>query len=140
MKTVGKRSAGKNIVFTLITIFVLWLVVEIVLSVFFFHRYSDEKLATIEALKIGKVVLQGRPNPINVENQQRVRPHATEAVNRAIATETHESNQFQYSSWIEFSNIDYSGEHVNIVHGMRKTIPERMIHGIQAIQASFREG
>ena len=62
MKQVGKRSAGKNIVFTVLTIFILWLVVEIVLSVFFFHRYSDEKLASIEALKIGKAALQGRPN------------------------------------------------------------------------------
>src|SRR5688572_14534586 len=119
MKQVGKRSAGKNIVFTVLTIFILWLVVEIVLSVFFFHRYSDEKLASIEALKIGKAALQGRPNPVNVENQKRVRPNATEAVNRAIATETHESNQFQYASWVEFSNIDYSGDHVNIRHGLR---------------------
>ena len=128
MKQVGKRSAGKNFLFALITIFIVWLIVEIVLSVFFFHRYSDEKLATIEALKIGKAVLQGRPNSINVENQKLVRPQATDAVNKAIATETHESNLFQYASWVEFSNIDYSGEHVNILHGIRKSIPENFIN------------
>src|SRR5687767_3133580 len=137
MKQVGKRSAGKNIVFTLLTIFIVWLIVEIVLSIFFFHRYSDEKLASIEALKLGKSMLRERPNSINVENQKLVRPHATEAVNRAIATETHESNQFQYASWIEFSNIDYSGEHVNILHGMRKSIPESFINAGDTVDIYF---
>lgn len=132
MNKAGKRSAGRNLLFTLITLFVLWLVVEIVLSVFFFHRYSDEKLATIEALKIGKTIIKGRPNPINVENQQLVRPHATEAVNRAIATETHESNRFQYASWVEFTNINYKGSYVNIEHGMRKSVPENFIHSASA--------
>ncbi|HUR10042.1 MAG TPA: SGNH/GDSL hydrolase family protein [Flavitalea sp.] len=121
-----RTSKKKNIVYTLVSIFLLFLIIEIILSIFFFHKYSDEKLATIEALKLGKRLLQQKPNSINVKNQQLVRPTANEETNKGIATEIHASNKFRYTPWIEFSNIDYTGKYVNIQNGMRSTVPDHI--------------
>jgi len=118
-----QRPKSRNFLYGVISLFFLFIIIEVILSVFFFHKNSDERLATIEAIKLGKSLLKGRPNSINVENQKRVRSSASEEHNRQIATETHLSNKFRYQSWVEFSNIDYKGEYVNVTGGMRRTIP-----------------
>jgi lysophospholipase L1-like esterase len=132
METKPKRSPLRNLLFTLIMLLVLFVIVEIILSVFLYHKHGNEKLATIETLKVLKRAVKGNPSSINVDNQELVRPEASEAMNKKIAEETQYSNQFAYEPWIEFRNIDYKGEFVNVSASQRKSIPEIFINPASA--------
>jgi lysophospholipase L1-like esterase len=124
MENKPRRSAFKNILYTFIVLFLLFLLVEIVLSIYLYHKHGNEKLATIEAMKMVKQMVKGKKSSVNVENQKLVRPNASEEINRQIAEETNISNRFEYEPWIEFRNIDYAGRFVNVSGLQRKSIPE----------------
>ncbi|HYC30152.1 MAG TPA: hypothetical protein VEB42_15065, partial [Chitinophagaceae bacterium] len=118
----------KKLLYTLILLLVLFLIVEVIFSIFFYHKYGGEKLATIEAVKMAKQMMKGQRSSVNVENQKLVRPHASEADNRQIAEETNISNKFEYEPWIEFRNINYKGKFVNVDNGLRKSVPASFIN------------
>jgi hypothetical protein len=128
MENKPRRSAFKNLLYTLILLLLLFVLVEIILSVFFYHKHGNEKLATIEAMKMAKQMVKGRRSSVNVENQQAVRPQAPADMNRKIAEETHNSNKFEYEPWVEFKNIDYKGRYVNVEGSIRKSIPAEFIN------------
>ena len=119
-----KRSTAKNILYSVISLVILFLIIEGLLSIIFYHKQSDEQLATIAMLKLGKAMFREKPKSVNVPNQMLVRPDSSETVNKQIAEEIHFSNKFQYEPWIEFKNIDYAGKFVNIQNAMRKTVPD----------------
>jgi hypothetical protein len=119
-----KRSSVRGIVYTLILFAILFGVIEIIFSVFFYHQQSSEKLAIVEAGKRLKGVLRASPGSVNVENQKLVRPDSSEAINKQIAEEINQSNKFQYEPWVEFENVDYAGKFVNIQNALRKTSPD----------------
>ncbi|MGB8194591.1 MAG: hypothetical protein WCF67_21850, partial [Chitinophagaceae bacterium] len=123
-----RRSALKNLVYSLIVLLLLFLLVEIILSIYLFHRHSSEKLATIETMKMVKQMVKGKRSSVNTDNQKLARPDASEAVNKQIAEETNASNKFEYEPWIEFRNIDYTGKYVNVAGLQRKSIPESFIN------------
>lgn len=123
MTVTNKRSAGRTVVFTLILFFVLFLIIEILFSIFLYHANSNETLAMVEIAKKVKAAIKGQPNPVNLSNQNLVRPDSSEAVNRQIAEETHAANKFNYQPWVEFRNIDYNGKYVNISSSVRRSIP-----------------
>jgi len=108
----------------LILFAVLFVLIEVIFSVFFYHQHSPEKLAIVEAGKRLKGMLKGKPGSVNVENQKLVRPDSAEATNKLIAEEIDQSNKFEYEPWVEFKNVDYSGKFVNIQQAFRKTIPD----------------
>jgi hypothetical protein len=118
----------KKLLYTLILVFTLFLIVEIILSIFFYHKHGGEKLATIEAIKMGKQMLRGGRSSVNVENQKLVRPNASAEDNKQIAEEIQHSNKFRYEPWIEFSNINYKGKFVNFEGGQRKSVPSAFIN------------
>ena len=118
----------KKIFYTLILVFVLFLIVEIIFSIFFYHKHGGEKLATIEGLKMAKQLVKGQRSSVNVDNQKLVRPTASEADNRQIAEETNLSNKFEYEPWIEFRNVDYKGKFVNVEGLQRRSVPTAFIN------------
>ena len=118
-----KRSSARVILYTLILFALLFVLIEVIFSVFFYHQHSSEKLAIVEAGKRLKGMLKGKPGSVNVENQKLVRPDSSEASNKQIAEEIDQSNKFQYEPWVEFKNVDYSGKFVNIEQAFRRTIP-----------------
>lgn len=128
MENKPRRSASKNLLYSLIVLFLIFLIVEVLLSIYWYHRHSNETLATMETMKMVKQMVKGRRSSVNVENQKLVRPEAAEDVNRQIAEETHHSNKFEYEPWIEFRNIDYTGKYVNVSALQRKSIPEAFIN------------
>jgi len=127
-QTKPKRSAGRNLAYILVMLFILFLIVEIILSIFFYHKLGSERLATIQGLKMTKQLVKGKPSSVNTQNQQLVRPGASEEMNRKIAEETHLSNRFTYEPWIEFKNTDYKGEYVNVSGLLRKSSPAEFIN------------
>ncbi|HEY0676871.1 MAG TPA: SGNH/GDSL hydrolase family protein [Chitinophagaceae bacterium] len=128
MENRPKRTPFKNFLYSTIILLIFLVFIELILSVVFYHRHGSEKLATIEALKLGKRMLKGNRSSVNVNNQQLVRPGSSEEVNRQIAEETHSSNRFQYEPWVEFRNIDYKGKFVNVEASQRKSVPELFIN------------
>lgn len=124
MSTKVKRSRSRNILFSLILLFILFLLIEIIFSVYFYHRHSPHSLASIEAARSVKSLLRPAPNPVNVDNQNLVRPDSSEAINRQIAEETQQSNRFIYEPWIEFRNVDFAGKYVNIQQSVRRSVPD----------------
>jgi flagellar basal body-associated protein FliL len=89
------RSAARNLLYTLILLLVVLLLVEVVFSIFFYHKHGNEKLATIEAMKMARQMMRSKPTSANTGNQKLVRPNAGEDVNRQIAEETNFSNKFE---------------------------------------------
>jgi hypothetical protein len=122
-----KRSPAKNLLYTVVLFLFLFIIVEVILSVFFYHRYSSQKLATVEAVKMVRKMFSKPKSSVNLHNQQLVRPDSAESVNRQIAEETNNSNKFEYASWIEFRNINYEGKYVNVNNSIRKSIPDQYI-------------
>ena len=118
-----KRSSARVILYTVILFGLLMLTIEIIFSVFFYHQHSSEKLAIVEAGKRLKGMFKEKPGSVNVENQKLVRPDSSQATNKQIAEEIHQSNKFQYEPWVEFKNVDYSGKFVNIQQAFRHTVP-----------------
>ncbi len=124
MPATSKRSSGRNFAYAIITLVLLLLFVEVILSVFFYHQHGSEKLAIVEAGKKLKGILKGQPGSVNLENQKLVRPHAPEATNKQIAEEINQSNKFQYEPWVEFRNVDFNGKFVNVKDAVRKSRPD----------------
>jgi len=126
----NKRSSGRNFLYAVITLVFVLLLVEVILSVFFYHQHGNEKLAIVEAGKKLKGILKGQPGSVNVENQKLVRPDSSAATNKKIAEEINQSNKFQYEPWIEFRNIDYSGQFVNVSNAVRKSLPDAYYNSV----------
>ena len=124
MPAMSKRSPGRSILYVFIMFFLILLLAEVILSVFFYHQHGSEKLALVEAGKRLKGIVRGKPGSVNVENQKLVRPDSSEATNRQIAEEIDQSNKFQYEPWVEFKNIDFTGKFVNVNNAIRRSIPE----------------
>jgi hypothetical protein len=119
----SNSSSGRNFLYAIITLVLLLLLVEVVLSVFFYHQHGSEKLAIVEAGKKLKGILKGRAGSVNVDNQKLVRPDSSLSTNKEIAQEIEQSNKFQYEPWIEFKNVDYNGKYVNVQNAVRKSVP-----------------
>ncbi|HEX6180658.1 MAG TPA: SGNH/GDSL hydrolase family protein [Chitinophagaceae bacterium] len=128
MENKPKRTATTKLLYIVIILLLFLILIEVIFSVFFYHRYGKEKLATIEAMKMAKQIAKGKPSSVNVENQKLVRPGSTEEMNRQIAEETNNSNRFEYEPWIEFRNIDYQGKYVNVNALQRRSIPSQFIN------------
>jgi len=124
----SNASSGRNFLYAVITLVLFLLLVEVVLSVFFYHQHGNEKLAIVEAGKKLKGILKGRPGSVNVENQKLVRPDSSVATNKEIAEEIDQSNKFQYEPWVEFRNVDYNGKFVNVQNAIRKSVPDSYIN------------
>ena len=123
-----KYSTGRKLLYILVAGFILLFFIEVIFSIFFYHKYGKEKLAILEAGKMVKGILKGHPSSVNVENQKLVRPNASDETNKQIAEEIQKSNKFEYEPWIEFKNIDFAGKHVNVSNSVRKSIPDSYLH------------
>lgn len=117
-------SAGKRLLFIAVTFLFFFLIIEVILSVFYYHRYGNSKLASIEFLMNVRSSMRPKLTPYNPENQKLVRPDSSNAFNDGVTKETALSNQYEYQPWVEFKNIDYTGSYMNISKGVRKSIPD----------------
>ncbi len=117
-------SAGKRLVFLLITLLIFFFLIEGILSVFFYQKYGNSKLATIEFARNVRNSFRPKMTPYNPAHQKLVRPDSSDAFNDLVTKETALSNQYEYMPWVEFKNIDYKGTYMNIEKNVRKSIPD----------------
>ena len=59
----------------------------------------------------------------NYAHEQLVRPDSSQKINQQISDENFAANKLVYEPWIEFGNVNYSGEYVNIQGLNRASIP-----------------
>ena len=121
-------SLGKRLIFIFITFFILFLIVETILSIYYYHQYGNSKLASAEFLRSIRNQFRPKLTPYNPENQKKVRPDSSDAFNDLVTKETALSNVYEYEPWVEFKNIDYKGTYMNISDKVRKSIPESYIN------------
>lgn len=121
-------SAGKRLVFILVSSLFLFIIVEVLLSLYYYHQYGNSKLATVEFLRSVRNRFRPKLTPYSPQNQKLVRPDSSEAFNDLVTKETALSNQYEYSAFLDFKNIDYKGTWMNIEKGVRKSIPDSYIN------------
>ncbi|XVJ66710.1 MAG: SGNH/GDSL hydrolase family protein [Lacibacter sp.] len=118
----------KKIFYTALLVVLILLMVEIITSVFYYHRYGKRTLAVVELYHAVKENLRKQREvenrtKQNYQFQQLVRPDSSEQMNRQVHDEAMASNQLVYTPWLEFRNKDFTGTYVNIRGFERKTIP-----------------
>jgi len=121
-------SRGRKILYSMIILLLLFLVIEGLLSLYFYQKNGTEKLATIETLKSVKKRLVPEALSLNVVNHNLTRPDSTEAVNHKIAEETVLSNKFVHESWVEYRNMDFKGTFMNMSGAVRRSDPASVIN------------
>lgn len=117
-------SLGKRLLYMGVLFLFLFLVVEVLLSVYYYHQYGNSNLASVEFLRTVRNRFRPKLTPYNPEHQKKVRPDSSDAFNDAVTKETALSNQYEYQPWVEFKNIDYKGAYMNISNNVRKSIPD----------------
>lgn len=121
-------SFGKRLLFIGAMLLFLFLVVEILLSIYFYHQYGNSKLASVEFLRNVRNRFRPQMTPYNPDHQKKVRPDSSDTFNDLVTRETALSNQYEYQPWVEFKNIDFKGSYMNISGNIRKSIPDTYIN------------
>lgn len=135
----------KKIFYTALLVVLTLLMVEIITSVFYYHRYGKRKLAVVELYHSVKDNLRQQREvetrtKQNYQFQQLVRPDSSEQMNRQVHDEAMASNQLVYTPWLEFRNNDFAGRYVNIRGFERKTIPGFIQKGKDTLNIWFLGG
>jgi hypothetical protein len=123
------RSRTRKALYFIITLAVIFILIEGILSIFVYQKTGPEKLASIEALKSIKKLFYVKEYSLNVTNHNLTRPDSSEKVNHAIAEETIKSNTFVYKSWVEFKMKDFEGKYMNMNDAVRQSSPSEFING-----------
>lgn len=77
-------SAGKRLMFIGVTLLFFFLLIEIIFSVFYYHRYGNSKLATVEFMMNVRNGMRPKLTPYNPENQKLVQPDSSAAFNDGV--------------------------------------------------------
>lgn len=117
-------SFGKKLFFAASIFLIMFLLVEVILSIYFYQQYGNSKLASLEFARNVRNRFRPQMTPYNPAHQKLVRPDSSDAFNDLVTKETAISNQYEYSAWLDFKNIDYAGTYMNISRGVRKSIPD----------------
>lgn len=121
-------SAGKRLMFIAVSFLFLFLIVEFILSIYYYHQYGNSKLATLEFARGIRNRMRPQLTPYSPENQKLVRPDSSDAFNDLVTKETAISNRYEYQAWLDFKNADYQGTYMNVSNGVRKSIPDQYIN------------
>jgi hypothetical protein len=111
----------------------LWLVItalflELGLRVFFYQHKTKEELALFEAYRIFKAALHTPRPTFLYKGYFLARPDSGETINKKIALEEYQGNRLVYSPWIDYKNIDFKGEYLNVNGLVRASSPDEFIN------------
>ena len=124
MAAVGKKKSWlKVLIFIFFQLLMVFILLEILLSVIYFQKYGNDSLASIQLYKKIKNKFKS-DNTYDIRNQQTVRPGSSLKINAKIAAEVKESNIEVYEPWLQFKTADFKGQYVNIEGALRKTAPD----------------
>lgn len=116
---------GKRITTILIQVVIAVVIIELLLRIIYFQKNANDPIAFISAYKS----LSFRANDDYTERllsyHNRIRPDSAH-VNKEIVEEVIKSNSFEYTPWVDYKNIDFSGKYVNTKGFIRKSVPDKV--------------
>ncbi len=116
----------KKIFFSLIFIFLLFLLAELFARAYYYRKTARSPLASYELLRSAKrSIFNGPRKKIDNTNHYTVRPDLSKTENDQIAAETRDANYYIYYPWVEFSYGNLHGKYVNAYDRVRKSIPDQ---------------
>lgn len=119
---------GKKIFRVLFQTALVLVLLEIGLRVILYQQTSRGPLAITTVLSnIKKRLHRVRPTYL-YKGYYLARPDSGKEVNEAIAYESHESNRFLYTPWIDYRSADFSGKYINVKGLVRATVPDAVIN------------
>lgn len=132
----------KNIPRLLFQFVFILLALEILLRIVFYQRAGKETFAVVAAFKRVESKLKKLAPVRPAIDYSLQRPDSSAAVNERISMEVRESNYFEYSPWIEYKNIDFSGRYINTKGLIRASDPDKFIsaHSLDTVSIYFFGG
>lgn len=121
-------SPGRALAYLLVTLFLFFVLIEVILSIYYYQKRGNNRLASIEFARSVRDMFRPHLTPYNLKNQQLVRPDSSDAFNDLVTRETANSNAYEYQPWVDFKNIDYKGKWMNIENNVRRSIPDSYIN------------
>jgi hypothetical protein len=129
---INQTKVGKLFLKVVLQFVLILLIIEVSLRVIFFQKKGREHFATIEQLKNIKRSFFDKGASALYQQYYLARPDSGKEANQKIAKEVIESNKFEYSPWVEYKNIDFSGEYINTKGLVRKTSPEQYVSKVDS--------
>ena len=126
-------SFSRKVLYTLLSGVLLFVIAELITSVFYYHQFGKRKLALVELYhNVKDDLVQKKETTLNKENnysfQQMIRPDSHAGMNREVYDEMMANNQFIYEPWVELRQRNYTGKYLNTKGFERKTIPSLISH------------
>jgi len=123
---VAKRKSWLRItLFVVLQVLICSFLVEAILSIVYYQKYGNDSLAAVQLFKKIKKKTSGEhDNTYDSRNQKMVRPDSSDEMNTKFTEEMKASNIVIYEPWLQFKNIDFTGNYVNVTGPLRKTIPD----------------
>ncbi|HUQ67315.1 MAG TPA: hypothetical protein VM101_14225 [Flavitalea sp.] len=112
--------------------FKYWLVIflflailfELVASMILFRKYTTDKLAILHYT--ASLFKNGAGQKMYAMHSA-ARPRASEEVNKQIADESKEADQYSYEPWVMFRMANYHSDYVNVNGFERRSTPDALI-------------
>src|SRR6478609_3795804 len=114
----------KKIIYTLIFVFALFLLAELIARAYYYRKPAQSRLAAYELLRSVKHSIFDRRKKIDNTNHYTVRPQLSKAENDSISAEMKRANYYIYYPWVEFSYGNILGKYVNAHDRVRASVPD----------------
>ena len=120
-------NMNKRISTIIIQLVIAVIIFEVVLRIIYFQKNANDTFAFISAYKSLSFRATDDYSDQLLKYHNLVRPDSAH-VNKDIVKEVIESNSFEYTPWVDFKMIDYSGKYINTKNFIRKSIPDKFIN------------
>lgn len=116
---------NRRVVRVLLQVLIFFFLAELFLRVIFYQQFGKEHLAVVELARNIKRRIWSPRNDRIYRDFLLARPDSSQRVNRLIAEEALASNNFEYTPWTEYKNIDFAGKYINTKGLIRVTVPNQ---------------
>ncbi|MBX9783329.1 MAG: SGNH/GDSL hydrolase family protein [Chitinophagaceae bacterium] len=140
-----KISLFRKLIYAGLLFFLVLLLSEMIVSIFYYHQYGKRKLALVELYysvktKIKQVKEEQEDKERNYRNQKLARPDSSAKMCEQVYDETITANKFEYDAWVGFRKSNYTGVYINTNGYERKTIPSLISKGNDTLVIWFFGG
>ena len=112
----------------LIQVFIGVVLLEILLRCLYFQKLGNDPVAIVSGFKSIKFRATDNYRESLVKNHNIIRPDSAK-VNGDIVDEVIASNSFEYTPWVDFKLIDFSGKYINTKGFVRRSVPDGYFNG-----------
>jgi len=117
----------KRISTILIQVVIVVIVLEVLLRIVYYQKNANDSFAFISAYKSLSFRATDDYSDKLLSYHNRIRPDSAH-VNKKIVDEVIKSNSFEYTPWVDYKNIDFTGKYVNTHGFVRTSIPNKIVN------------